>query len=346
MQSPYKVDRRQMILGLTSLLCLPHEAGSQTVPPTALFTAAFLREQLPAWPDASRALLLRALSPENGGRIDAQTVAQLAPAAGGSVDALMIQLLPVMMKHAHPPISNFFVGVLVRGKSGALYAGANLEVPNNGLNQSIHGEQAAVANAFGHGETGIDTLAAAASLAAPGQGEVGAPCGHCRQFLNELDGGANLRILFPAGPARMLKDLLPEGFGPADLQQTEAIFISKPHALRLPAGVSGPVVAAALDAAVRSYAPYSKSPSGCAIQTKTGTIVSGSYLENAAFNPSLAPLQSALVALVMRQEAFANIARVVLVESSGRTISHAAETRMVLANLAPLASFDVVTATA
>jgi len=103
------------------------------------------------------------------------------------------------VKHAHPPISNFFAGALVRGTSGALYAGANLEVPNSGLNQSTHGEQAAVANAFGHGETGIDTLAAAGSLAGPGQGEVSAPCGHCRQFLNELAGGANLRILFPAG---------------------------------------------------------------------------------------------------------------------------------------------------
>jgi len=144
----------------------------------------------------------------------------------------------------------------------------------------------------------------------------------------------------------MLKDLLPEGFGPADLQQTEAIFTSTPLALRLPTAFGGPVVAAALNAAVRSYAPYSKSPSGCAIQTKAGTVVRGSYLENAAFNRSLAPLQSSLVAFVMRQEAFANIARVVLVESSRRTISHAAETRMVLAILAPRASFEVVTATA
>ncbi len=55
------------------------------------------------------------------------------------------------------------------------------------------------------------------------------------------------------------------------------------------------------------------------------TFVSGLYLENAAFNPSLAPLQSALVALVMRQEAFANLARVVLVESAGRTISQILE---------------------
>jgi cytidine deaminase len=55
------------------------------------------------------------------------------------------------------------------------------------------------------------------------------------------------------------------------------------------------------------------------------TIVGGSYLENAAFNPSLAPLQSALVSLVVHQEAFADITRVVLVESSAGMISHAAE---------------------
>ena len=74
------------------------------------------------------------------------------------------------------------------------------------------------------------------------------------------------------------------------------------------------------------------------------TIVGGSYLENAAFNPSLAPLQSALVSLVMRQEESADITRVVLVESSGATISHATETRMVLAVLAARATLDVVPA--
>ena len=341
MQAPYTLDRRQMFLAVVSSLYVSRvfAAPTRSTAAGAQFTDPILREQLPKWSDANRATLLQALSPENGGRIDAQTAAQLASATGGSIDALMTQLLSVITKYARPPISHFYVGALVRGKSGALYAGANLEVPGNGLNQTIHGEQSAVANAFNHGETGIDTLAAGASTAV-----AEAPCGHCRQFLYELDGAADLRILLTGKPARTLKDLLPDAFGPADLQQTEAIFASKPHALRLPPGSGGPLVAAALDAAVRSYAPYSKSPSGCAIQTKAATIVSGSYLENAAFNPSLAPLQSALVALVMRQEAFANIARVVLVESSGRTISHAAETRMVVAALAPRARLDVVTA--
>jgi len=345
MRRPFLIDRRQALFALTASLYAPRfAAASQAQPSETFFTAAFLREQLPAWSDASRAVLQRALSPANGGRIDAQTVTELAAATGGSVDTLMMTLAPMMRRYARPPISNFFVGALARGRSGALYAGTNIEVPQNGLNQSVHGEQAVVANAFGHGETGIEALVATGSNGLAGPFEAGAPCGHCRQFLNELNGGADLRILMPGKPAVALKNLLPDSFGPADLQQTEAIFASKPHALRLPASATGPLATAALDAAVRSYAPYSHSPSGCAIQTKAGTIVSGSYLENAAFNPSLAPLQSALVALVMRQEAFADIVRVVLVESSGRTISHAAETRMVLAALAPRATLTVLSA--
>jgi cytidine deaminase len=78
----------------------------------------------------------------------------------------------------------------------------------------------------------------------------------------------------------------------------------------------------------------------------SGVIVSGSYLENAAFNPSLSPLQSALVSVVMHQEEPANIKRVVLVEMTGATITHQAETRMVLAALAPRATLEVLTATA
>ena len=326
------VDRRQMLFALTASFYAPFAAG-QAPPPRTAFTDTFLRKQFPTWSDADRTALQRALAPENGGRIDAQTVNRLVPAAGGSLDALMTLLLPVVKAYSRAPISNFEAGAVARGRSGALYAGANLEVPRSGLNQAIHAEQSAVANAFGHGETGIAALAVS-----------DAPCGHCRQFLNELADGENLRLLAPQNQTWTLKDLLPSSFGPRDLQQTEAIFASKPHVLRLPAGIRGPVVASALDAAVRSYAPYSNSPSGCAIQTKAGTIVSGSYLENAAFNPSLAPLQSALVSLVMHQEAFANITRVVLVESSGATISHATETRMVLAVLAARATLDVVPA--
>lgn len=48
---------------------------------------------------------------------------------------------------------------------------------------------------------------------------------------------------------------------------------------------------AAIQAANRCHAPYSHSPSGVALELKDGTIFSGSYAENAAFNPTLPPLQ-------------------------------------------------------
>ena len=44
---------------------------------------------------------------------------------------------------------------VVRGASGALYLGANIEFPGEGLGQTVHAEQAALSNAFMHDEPGI-----------------------------------------------------------------------------------------------------------------------------------------------------------------------------------------------
>ena len=114
---------------------------------------------------------------------------------------------------------------------------------------------------------------------------------------------------------------------------------ARPAAKLTLAGTHDRLVDAALDAASRSYAPYSKSSSGCAIQTDRQTFA-GSYLENAAFNPSLPPLQSALVNLVLAGEDFAAIRRVVLVEVNGAAISQRAATEAVLAAIAPRARFE------
>jgi cytidine deaminase len=301
--------------------------------PTSRFADAVLTELLPQWPAASRKALQDALQPANGGRIPPEIVDRLSQ--GKNVDTVMKELLPIARTYSKPPISNFFVGAFAQGASGALYPGANFEVPQNGLNQAIHAEQSAIANAFGHGETGIKAIAVTA-----------APCGHCRQFLNEIAGGEEIRILTLDGQPTPLKSLLPASFGPKDLDQKEAMFTSASMPLRFAKAGADPVAQQALEAAERSYAPYSKSPSGCAIEMTSGLIVSGSYLENAAFNPSLSPLQSALVSLVMHQEEPAAIKRVVLVEMSGVSITHQAESRMVLAALAPKATLDVVTAVA
>lgn len=55
---------------------------------------------------------------------------------------------------------------------------------------------------------------------------------------------------------------------------------------------------AALEAANDSHAPYSGCPSGVALMDSEGKIYRGSYVESAAYNPSLGPVQAALVAYV------------------------------------------------
>ena len=76
----------------------------------------------------------------------------------------------------------------------------------------------------------------------------------------------------------------------------------------------------------------------------TKTVYQGSYIENAAYNPSLPPLQAALVGLTMAGETFDGISAVVLVELENAPISQMSATRAVLDSIAPAASLRRVTA--
>ena len=73
---------------------------------------------------------------------------------------------------------------------------------------------------------------------------------------------------------------------------------------------------AAIAAANHSHMPYSKSPSGVALECKDGRIFSGSYAENAAFNPTLPPLQGALILLNLKGYDYPDIQRAVLAEKA------------------------------
>ena len=78
------------------------------------------------------------------------------------------------------------------------------------------------------------------------------------------------------------------------------------------------LAAAALAAASTCYAPYSGCPSGIAVRTRRGDIFAGGYLESAAYNPSLPPLQAALIAAVIQGGvAWSDLTEVTLVELGG-----------------------------
>lgn len=249
------------------------------------------------------------------GVVTADEAQRLAAAANVDIATLMTMLLPVAAKFARPPVSNFYVGVVSRGTTtGNLYLGANLEFAGEALSFTVHAEQSSISNAWMHGEEGIDLLA----VNAP-------PCGYCRQFLNELTTASELMIAMPQ-VTQPLTALLPNAFGPRDLGITGGLMQREKHSLVILD--EDEVALAAVDAANRSYAPYSKAYAGVALRTTDGTIVSGSYAENAAFNPSLSPLEVALSMLNLRGYAWSDIAEAALVQSGEM---HTSATKAVLA---------------
>lgn len=240
----------------------------------------------------------------------------------------MLEFLAQAESFARPALTHFRVGAVVRGTSGTLYLGANLEFAGESLSQTVHAEQAALSNAFMHDEAAIEAIAVSAS-----------PCGHCRQFLYEFAEGRAITILVPGQAPVGLSAILPHPFGPRELNVTEGPLTRTKIAIE---NVEGDPVRAARYAAANAYAPYSHSLSGVAIRTRRGRVYRGSYIENAAFNPSLPPLQVALVAMALAKEDFSDIAEVVLAEAANNSISQLNSTKSLVGVVAPRAEFRLL----
>ena len=114
---------------------------------------------------------------------------------------------------AYAPYSKFEVGAAVDVGDGVLFAAANIE--NASLGLSICAERNAICAAVNAGYTAIVAIA----IAGP-HGIDTAPCGACRQFINEF--GPNIPVTFTGveGPQTVTLDaLLPHAFGPKNLRQ-------------------------------------------------------------------------------------------------------------------------------
>ena len=113
-------------------------------------------------------------------------------------------------KHAYAPYSHFPVGAAALADDGRIVVGCNVENVSYGLGLCA---ECAVVCALISGGGG--RLIALACVDATGTALM--PCGRCRQLLLE-HGGPQLLIDHPDG-ARHLDELLPEAFGPADLDR-------------------------------------------------------------------------------------------------------------------------------
>ncbi|WOT06574.1 cytidine deaminase [Shewanella youngdeokensis] len=248
------------------------------------------------------------LDKDFSGHISAQQLDELIKTTKIEEHTLLQALLPISAALATPPISQFFVGAIAKGSSGDLYMGANLELPGEALCHSVHAEQSAISHAWLKGETGIKDIVVNAS-----------PCGHCRQFINEIVDGGLVKIHLPEQQPQLLSYYLPYAFGPADLNVSQPLLSKQQHSLML--GSDDPMIIEALDQAAKSYAPYTKNYAAVVLETKDGTTYCGRYAENAAFNPSMLPMQMALSSMARHNRNFSEINRAVLIESSKGAIS-------------------------
>lgn len=114
-----------------------------------------------------------------------------------------------MIGRAYAPYSRYPVGAAGITAEGGVVAGCNVENVSYGL--GICAEVALVAALVNEGGRALRAVSVCDA-----RGAVLMPCGRCRQVLLE-HGGRELLVDHPGGP-RMLAELLPDAFGPDDLE--------------------------------------------------------------------------------------------------------------------------------
>lgn len=280
------------------------------------FQTAFA--ELPA--TLQSALLPYLDAPDFPAMLKAEQVDAIKQRCGLDDDALAFALLPLAAACSLAPISQFYVGAIARGQSGNLYFGANMEFSGAPMQQTIHAEQCAVTHAWLRGESALASITVNYT-----------PCGHCRQFMNELNSGTTLKIRLPGREPATLGDYLPDAFGPKDLNIATLLMDRVDHGFQLT--LTDELEMAALAAANQSHAPYSNAHSGVALEAEDGTIYSGRYAENAAFNPSLPPLQAALILMNVSGGDCQKVVRAVLAEPDSAILTQWDATRATLSAL-------------
>lgn len=245
--------------------------------------------------------------PDFSAMLTAEQVKQIKAESGCTDSELAFSLLPFAAAYAVTPISRFNVGAIACGISGNLYFGANMEFNHVSIGQTIHAEQCAITHAWLKGEKQLTSITVNYT-----------PCGHCRQFMNELREGGKIMVHLPKRQAATLHDYLPDSFGPSDLNITTLLLDNVDHGYKNQS--RDRLLSAATEAANQSHAPYSESHSGIAVQLKDASLFTGRYAENAAFNPSLPPLQAALIMVNLAGKDIHAIEQAVLVEKQDATV--------------------------
>ena len=139
-------------------------------------------------------------------------------------DEELIALAREAAAKAYAPYSNFRVGCAVESVDGDVVTGANME--NACYRLGVCAEQSALTAA--QQKFGLDKVARIAVAGGSG-GMVCTPCGGCRQAILEAAqlSGRDVEILCGSDDGSAIErhtigELLPFGFGPANLERTPA----------------------------------------------------------------------------------------------------------------------------
>ncbi len=115
------------------------------------------------------------------------------------------------MERAYNPYSKFGVGAAILTEEGSSFSGCNVE--NAAYGHSICAERVALVKAVSEGFRRFRAIVIVCS-----SGKPVAPCGACRQTLNEF--APDIRVVMVGTKRRVtqsLRKLLPRSFGPEDL---------------------------------------------------------------------------------------------------------------------------------
>ena len=125
----------------------------------------------------------------------------------------LIRMALDAQKKAYVPYSNFHVGAAVLMEDGKAYSGCNIEISS--YSPTLCAERTAIFKAVSEGSTKIKEIAVV------GDADPTFPCGVCRQVIREFGKDAKVIIANSEDDYKeyALEDLLPNSFGPEDLDQ-------------------------------------------------------------------------------------------------------------------------------
>ena len=134
-------------------------------------------------------------------------------------DRQLLDMAKNAMKYSYSPYSHFAVGACVLMKDGSVFTGCNIE--NSSFGASNCAERTAFFKAVSEGVRDFEAICIVGGKNQKAT-DYTAPCGVCRQVMMEFCNPKTFKIILAIDRENYriytLEDMLPQGFGPTNLE--------------------------------------------------------------------------------------------------------------------------------